>query len=127
MPSFEKEPPELTRKGLQRRRDRSMRALVVVRETMPAEMAMNLRREARALHRDIMEAPDLDSRAKAVSAAVAIRSQLLDVISWPKRPASAPHKPGSRPLIPVDAMPMDVQDIIRQEDSQAQDSQTPEA
>ena len=93
-----------------------MRAIVVVRETMPAEMAMNLRREARALHRDIMEAPDLDSRAKAVSAAVAIRSQLLDVISWPKRPASAPHKLGSRPLIPVDAMPMDVQDIIRQED-----------
>jgi hypothetical protein len=98
-----------------------MRAIVVVRETMPAEMAMNLRREARALHRDILEAPDLDSRAKAVSAAVAVRSQLLDVISWPKRPASAAHKPGQRPLIPVDAMPMDVQDIIRQEDAQAPD------
>jgi len=117
MPSFEKEPPELTRKGLIRRRERAQRAIVVVRETMPAEMAMNLRREARALHRDIMEAADLDSRAKAVSAAVAIRSQLLDVIGYPKRPASAPMKPGGRPLIPVDAMPVDVAEVIRAEEA----------
>ena len=82
------------------------------------------------MHRRMLEADkaaDDSTLCSLVSAAATTRNQILDLISWPKRPASAAHKPGSRPLIPVDAMPMDVQDIIRQEDSQAQDSQTPEA
>jgi len=78
------------------------------------------------LHRRMLQA-DTQALCSLVSAAAATRNQILDLISWPKRPASAPHKLGQRPLIPVDAMPMDVQDIIRQEDGQAQDNPTPEA
>ena len=110
------------RNRLQSRANRQQRVIGIMRSTLPAQMLLHLRREERTLHRHMLQAPDDSTLCSLVSAAATTRNQILDLISWPKRPASAAHKPGSRPLIPVDAMPMDVQDIVRQEEAATQDS-----
>lgn len=130
MAALENRVTTANRNRMAQRADRQQRVIGVLRSTQPAQMLLHLRREERTLHRRMLQADkeaDTQALCSLVSAAAATRNQILDLISWPKRPASAPHKLGQRPLIPVDAMPMDVQDIIRQEDGQAQDNPTPEA
>jgi hypothetical protein len=117
MPSFEKHAPANNRKSLASRIERSNRVMTALRQTLPAQMAMNLRREARGLHEAIIAADTVEDRVRLASAACQVRAQLLDVIGYPKRPASAPLKPGGRPLIPVDAMPVDVAEVIRAEEA----------
>jgi hypothetical protein len=109
------------RNRLQSRANRQQRVIGIMRSTLPAQMLLHLRREERTLHRHMLQAPDDQALCSLVSAAATTRNQILDLISWPKRPASAAHKPGQRPLIPVDAMPMDVQDIVRQEEAASHD------
>ena len=124
MAALEKRVTTQNRNGIQQRAERQQRVVAVLRATQPAQMLLHLRREERTLHRQMLQADkeaDTQTLCSLVSAAATTRNQILDLISWPKRPASAAHKPGSRPLIPVDAMPLDVQDVIRQEDSQSQD------
>ena len=116
MPVIEKHAPQLSRKSLASRIERGNRVMTALRQTLPAQLAMNLRREARALHEAAIHADTVDDKVRLIGAACQARSQLLDLLHYPKRPASAAHKPGSRPLIPVDAMPLDVQDVIRAED-----------
>lgn len=123
MANLENRVANANRNRLQSRADRQQRVIGIMRSTLPAQMLLHLRREERTLHRHMLAAPDDQTLCSLVSAAATTRNQILDLISWPKRPASAAHKPGSRPLIPVDAMPMDVQDIIRQEDGQSVDQQ----
>lgn len=124
MPVIEKHAPPLNRKSLASRIERGNRVMTALRQTLPAQLAMNLRREARSLHEAAIHADTVDDKVRLIGAACQARSQLLDVLGYPKRPASAAHKPGSRPLIPVDSMPLDVQDIIRQEDAQGQEPDT---
>jgi len=117
MPAFEKHAPVNNRKSLASRIERSNRVMTALRQTLPAQLAMNLRREARGLHEAIIAADTVEDRVRLAGAACQVRAQLLDVIGYPKRPASAPMKPGGRPLIPVDAMPLDVAEVIRAEES----------
>jgi len=105
------------RRSLSKRIDRQQKVIGVMRGTQPAQMLLHLRREERTLHRHMLAAPDDATLCSLVSAAATVRNQILDLISWPKRPASAPMKPGGRPLIPVDAMPVDVAEVIRAEEA----------
>ena len=118
--------PGKDRRLLSQRAERQQRVVAVLRATQPAQMLLHLRREERTLHRQMLLADkeaDTQALCSLVSAAATTRNQILDLISWPKRPASAAHKPGQRPLIPVDAMPLDVQDVIQAEEAQNRDEQ----
>lgn len=72
-------------------------------------MALDLRREVKKLHDEIMQSEDPKDICALVSSAVSARNQLLDIIGWPKRPTAPQVKPGRLPP-PVDITPDPIQD-----------------
>lgn len=79
--------------------------LSVARATMPGQMVLRLRRVAADMGELATDptapAPDRISAAKAL---VGVQSQLLDLIGWTKRPASAPGGKG-RSQVLLDVSP----------------------
>jgi hypothetical protein len=67
-------------------------------------MVLSAKRELDTVHAEAV-APGLDPahRASLVGAAVKLREQLMDLLSMPKRPASAPG--GKRSQVLVDVSP----------------------
>ena len=78
--------------------------LSVARATMPGQMVLRLRRVAADMGELATDptapAPDRISAAKAL---VGVQAQLLDLIGWTKRPASAPG--GKRTQVLLDVSP----------------------
>ena len=78
--------------------------LSVAMATMPGQMVLRLRRVAADMGELATDsnatAPDRISAAKAL---VGVQAQLLDLIGWTKRPASAPG--GKRAQVLVDVSP----------------------
>jgi len=78
--------------------------LSVARATMPGQMVLRLRRVAADMGELATDptapAPDRISAAKAL---VSVQGQLLDLIGWTKRPATAPG--GKRPQVLLDVSP----------------------
>lgn len=83
--------------------------LSVTKATLPGKMVLDLRREVARLHEQVMTAEDADEIVKLSGAANAARNQLLDILGWPKRPASPHGKTGRLPA-PVDILPADIRD-----------------
>lgn len=106
MPILENELPKSAPHSLTRRQARQNRLLQTVRNTEPAQMILRLRRTARTLGEVAADrsAPTAD-RIAAARVMMDAQSQMLDVIGWPKRPASAPA--GSKGTIPVSAQVLD--------------------
>ena len=104
MPRLEKIGPDLKPGALERRGARMGTVLSVARATMPGQMVLRLRRVAADMGELATDsnapAPDRISAAKAL---VGVQAQLLDLIGWTKRPASAPG--GKRAQVLVDVSP----------------------
>lgn len=97
--------PALSRNALGSRIKRQTKALGVMKMTEPAQIALRLRRIARELGKAAEdEASPVADRVAAAKAMMDAQAQLLDVIGWPKRPASPALKPGHLPP-PVDITP----------------------
>ena len=103
--------PNLDRNHLRKRAQRQEAVLKVTRNTTPAQIAMHLRREERDLHRLFLEAEDPKVKIDAVDAGLRVRSQLFELIGWPKRPTPAPVKPGRLPA-PVDITPDPLPQVV---------------
>jgi hypothetical protein len=100
MPSLENRVPNDDGKSLTRRAKRGEVVIALARAMEPGAMALRLRRCAVEMS-DLAQdagAPAAD-RVAAARALVSIQGQLLDLIGWTKRPASAPGK--GRPSAPM--------------------------
>lgn len=87
-------------KSLTRRARRSGVALALARASEPGQMALRLRRSARDME-DLASDPNLSAadRIAATKALVSVQAQMLELIGWTKRPASAAG--GKRPSAPI--------------------------
>ncbi len=87
-------------KSLTRRARRSGVALALARASEPGQMALRLRRSARDME-DLASDPNLSAadRIAATKALVSVQAQMLELIGWTKRPASAAG--GKRPTAPI--------------------------
>ena len=87
-------------KSLSRRARRSGVALALARASEPGQMALRLRRSARDME-DLASDPNLSAadRIAATKALVSVQAQMLELIGWTKRPASAAG--GKRPSAPI--------------------------
>ena len=87
-------------KSLTRRARRSGVALALARASEPGQMALRLRRSARDME-DLASDPSLPAadRIAATKALVSVQAQMLELIGWTKRPASAAG--GKRPSAPI--------------------------
>ena len=87
-------------KSLTRRARRSGVALALARASEPGQMALRLRRSARDME-DLASDPNLPAsdRIAATKALVSVQAQMLELIGWTKRPASAAG--GKRPTAPI--------------------------
>jgi hypothetical protein len=87
-------------KSLSRRARRSGVALALARASEPGQMALRLRRSARDME-DLASDPNLSAadRIAATKALVSVQAQMLELIGWTKRPASAAG--GKRPTAPI--------------------------
>lgn len=92
-------------KQLVRRQARTGQVLNVAKATLPAAMVKDIRLEMRHVHREAMATSDPAALSSLISASCRLRDQLADLLSLPKRPASAPA--GSRGTIPVSAQVLD--------------------
>ena len=104
MSALENKLPEMDGRSLNRREGRSQAVLSLARAMEPGAMALRLRRcavEMSELAQDA-GAPAAD-RISAAKALVSVQAQLLDLIGWTKRPASAPG--GKRTQVLVDVSP----------------------
>ena len=78
--------------------------LSVARATLPAQMVLRLRRMAADLGDLACDgATPTPDRIAAARAVVSVQDQLMDLLSMPKRPASAPG--GKRQVLLVDVSP----------------------
>ena len=87
-------------KSLTRRARRSGVALALARASEPGQMALRLRRSARDME-DLASDTNLPAadRIAATKALVSVQAQMLELIGWTKRPASASG--GKRPSAPI--------------------------
>jgi hypothetical protein len=102
MPSLENRVPDEDGKSLTRRARRGQVVIALARAVEPGAMALRLRRcavEMSELAQDA-GAPAAD-RVSAAKALVSVQAQLLDLIGWTKRPASAPGNKRSQVLVDV--------------------------
>lgn len=89
VPTLDHKVPSGSHKSLARRTHRALVVMETQRVTMPARLMLDARDECRRLHQRIVaEIPAGDPAAVAslVKAAVALRGQLLDLLSLPTRP-----------------------------------------
>jgi len=89
VPTLDHKVPSGSHKSLARRTHRAMIVMETQRVTMPARLMLDARDECRRLHDRIVAdvaTGDAPAVAALVKAAVALRSQLLDLMSLPTRP-----------------------------------------
>ena len=89
VPTLDHKVPSGSHKSLARRTHRAMIVMDTQRVTMPARLMLDARDEARRLHDRLRESIPTASPADILalaSAAVKVRSQLLDLLSLPTRP-----------------------------------------
>jgi hypothetical protein len=106
MPALENKLPEMDGRSLNRREGRSQAVLSLARAVEPGAMALRLRRcavEMSELAQDA-GAPAAD-RISAAKALVSVQAQLLDLIGWTRRPASAPGNKRQAPMLDVSPGP----------------------
>lgn len=106
MPSLENRVPDEDGKSLTRRARRGQVVIALARAVEPGAMALRLRRcavEMSELAQDA-GAPAAD-RVSAAKALVSVQAQLLDLIGWTKRPASAPGGKRQAPMLDVSPGP----------------------
>jgi len=110
MPALENKLPEVDGRSLNRREGRSQVVLSLARAMEPGMMALRLRRCAVDMAEIAQDAgspaPDRIAAAKAL---VAVQAQIMEVIGWTKRPASAPG--GKRPTPMLDVSPSGPPDL----------------
>lgn len=89
VPTLDHKVPSGSHKSLARRTHRAMIVMETQRVTMPARLMLDARDECRRIHERIVAdvaTGDPAAVASLVKAAVALRSQLLDLLSLPTRP-----------------------------------------
>jgi hypothetical protein len=106
MPALENKLPEMDGRSLNRREGRSQAVLSLARAVEPGAMALRLRRCAVEMSEIAQDAgaPAAD-RISAAKALVSVQAQLLDLIGWTKRPASAPGNKRQTPMLDVSPGP----------------------
>ena len=102
MPSLENRVPDDDGKSLTRRAKRGQVVISLARAMEPGAMALRLRRCAVEMSEIAQDAgaPTSD-RISAAKALVGVQAQLLDLIGWTKRPASAPGNKRAQVLVDV--------------------------
>ena len=110
MPALENKLPEVDGRSLNRREGRSQVVLSLARAMEPGMMALRLRRCAVDMAELAQDAGSPASdRIAAAKALVAVQAQMMEVIGWTKRPASAPG--GKRQAVLVDVSPSGPPDL----------------
>ena len=105
MPALEKYTPSPAPKSMANRRRRAQVIMEGARVSLPGRMILDARREMAYVHTLALRATDAQEISTLMGTACRIRDQLADLLSLPKRPASAPA--GSRGTIPVSAQVLD--------------------
>jgi hypothetical protein len=102
MSELESVAPNASPQSLARRDKRNQAILSAARLTLPGRMVLSARRELEVVHQEA-SAPGLDPahRASLVGASVKLRDQLMDLLSLPKRPATAGKGKPTAPMLDV--------------------------